>query len=378
MVAGLNVEQEPRRISAISLARRVSEELGEKRGDLGTSRSLIGYAIRLESRVAAQTRCVYATTGLVMRMLEREDELQGITHLILDEVHERTLDSDFLLVVLRRLMARRPTLRVVLMSATVNAQRFAEYMGSTPVLNIPGRTYPVETKFLEDAVEVSQYQIGSDTYSSEGPIEEDDEQTDSTTQKDRVFGIKGYSAATCDTLFRLDEYRIAFDLIVRLLETIATKERFANYSKAILVFLPGLAEIRRLNDQLAGHPTFRSGWYICSLHSSIAMEEQEQAFNLPPDGVRKIVLSTNIAETGVTIPDITCVIDTGKHREMRFDERRQLSRLIEVFISKANAKQRRGRAGRVQNGLCFHLFTRARHDEIVCSTCFADCSSDRC
>lgn len=356
----------------------MSDELGEKKGDLGTSRSLIGYAIRLESRVAAQTRCVYATTGIVMRMLERADELQGITHLILDEVHERTLDNDFLLVVLRRLMARRPTLRVVLMSATVNANRFAEYMGSAPILNIPGRTYPVETKFLEDAVEVSQYQIGSDTYRSEGPIEEDDERTDSTVQKDRVFGIKGYSAATCDTLFRLDEYRIAFDLIVRLLETIATKERFTNYSKAILVFLPGLAEIRRLNDLLAGHPTFRNGWYVCSLHSSIAMEEQEQAFNLPPDGVRKIVLSTNIAETGVTIPDITCVIDTGKQREMRFDERRQLSRLIEVFVSKANAKQRRGRAGRVQNGLCFHLFSKARHDEIVRSTSFADYSSDGC
>lgn len=362
----INAKQEPRRISAISLARRVSEELGEKKGDLGTSRSLIGYAIRLESRVAAQTRCVYATTGIVMRMLERRDELQDVTHLVLDEVHERTLDSDFLLIVLRKLMSQRPALRVVLMSATVNAKRFSDYMGSAPILTIPGRTFPVETKYLEDAVEIAQYKISSDTARSERPDDENDDQVDSMGQKDRVFGIKGYSSATCDTLLRLDEYRIAFDLIVRLLETVATKNHLAEYSKAILVFLPGLAEIRRLNDMLAGHPTFRTGWYICSLHSSIAMEEQEQAFNLPPEGVRKIVLSTNIAETGVTIPDITCVVDTGKHREMRFDERRQLSRLIEVFISRANAKQRRGRAGRVQNGLCFHLFTKARHDNNVC------------
>ena len=328
----------------------------------------MGYAIRLESRVSAQTRLVYATTGIVMRMLERSDELQDITHLVLDEVHERTLDSDFLLIVLKKLMARRPSLKVVLMSATLNAGRFSEYMGGAPIINVPGRTYPVETLYLEDAIKVSKYKVESDGARLPESDEEEEALADPTKKKERVYCIKGYSTAVCETLFRLNEYQIAFDLIVRLLECIATEARYADYSKAILIFLPGLAEIRRLNDSLSGHPLFRQGWYIYPLHSTIAMEEQEQAFSLPPNGIRKIVLSTNIAETGVTIPDITCVIDTGRHREMRFDERRQLSRLIEVFISRANAKQRRGRAGRVRNGLCFHLFTKNRHDCIVSGT----------
>ncbi|PQE26304.1 helicase associated domain-containing protein [Rutstroemia sp. NJR-2017a BBW] len=285
---------EPRRISAISLARRVSEELGERKNDLGTSRSLVGYAIRLESNTSKETRLIYATTGIVMRMLEGSNDLRDITHIVLDEVHERTIDSDFLLIVLRKLMVRRPDLKVVLMSATVDADRFSKYLDGAPVLNVPGLT--------------------------------------------------------------------------QLIAKIAVDDRLIMYSKAILVFLPGIAEIRQLNDMLLGHPTFSSDWYIYPLHSTIASEDQEAAFLVPPPGTRKIVLATNIAETGITIPDVTCVIDTGKHREMRFDERRQLSRLLETFISKANAKQRRGRAGRVQEGLCFHLFTKYRHDQLSVSS----------
>ena len=144
---------EPRRISAISLARRVSEEFGERKVDLGTLRSLVGYAIRLESQISDQSRLVYATTGIVMRMLESSNNLGDITHLVLDEVHERSIDSDFLLIVLRKLLMRRQNLKVVLMSATVDAQRFSDYLDQAPILNVPGRTFPVETQYLEDAIE---------------------------------------------------------------------------------------------------------------------------------------------------------------------------------------------------------------------------------
>ena len=144
---------EPRRISAISLARRVSEELGERKGDIGTLRSLVGYAIRLESQISDQSRLIYATTGIVMRMLEGSNNLEDITHLVLDEVHERTIDSDFLLIILRKLLIRRQELKVILMSATVDAARFSEYLGKAPILNVPGRTFPVETRYLEDAIE---------------------------------------------------------------------------------------------------------------------------------------------------------------------------------------------------------------------------------
>lgn len=147
---------EPRRISAISLARRVSEELGERKNEVGTSRSLIGYAIRLESRLVRETRLVYATTGIVIRMLE-SDGLQEITHLILDEVHERSIESDFLLIVLRRLLIKRPSLKVVLMSATVDAAKFQKYFNGAPVLTVPGRTFPVST-FLAPSSESSLVQ----------------------------------------------------------------------------------------------------------------------------------------------------------------------------------------------------------------------------
>lgn len=356
---------EPRRISAISLARRVSEELGENKGDLGTPRSLVGYSIRLEANTSRETRLVYATTGIVMRMLEGSNDLKDITHLVLDEVHERSIDSDFLLIVLKKLLLRRKDLKVVLMSATVDAERFSNYLGGAPVLNVPGRTFPVRVQFLEDAVELTGYSIDQ-----KGPklIDEDDDleaEVETSLKPDLLKSLSQYSPRTRNTLSQLDEYRIEFDLIVQLIGRIATDPNLVPFSHAILVFLPGIAEIRTLNDMLLGDKQFSEEWLVYPMHSTIASEEQEAAFLVPPPGMRKIVLATNIAETGITIPDVTCVIDTGKQREMRFDERRQLSRLIDTFISRANAKQRRGRAGRVQEGLCYHLFTKYRHDSIM-------------
>ena len=307
---------QPRRISAISLARRVSEELGERKGDVGTFRSVVGFSIRLESNFTPETRLVYATTGIVMRMLERSDDLGDITHLILDEVHERTIDSDFLLIVLRKLLARRSDLKVVLMSATLNAQRFSDYLGGAPVMNVPGHAFPVDTKYLEDAVEITSFKPKSGSHGGTESVEYDDDD-DAANIPSQIADLQGYSPKTLTTLANFDEYRINYGLIVRLLETIATSESYRFYSKAVLIFLPGMAEIRRLSDMVKGHRTFTHGWYIHALHSTIATDEQERAFLVPPPGIRKIVLATNIAETGITIPDVTCVIDTGKHKEMR-------------------------------------------------------------
>ncbi|KAK4120089.1 P-loop containing nucleoside triphosphate hydrolase protein [Parathielavia appendiculata] len=357
---------EPRRISAISLARRVSEELGEGKADLGTSRSLVGYSIRLESNTTRETRLVYATTGIVMRMLEGSNDLDEITHLVLDEVHERSIDSDFLLIVLKKLLLRRKDLKVVLMSATVDAERFSKYLGGAPVLTVPGRTFPVRVAYLEDAIELTGYTVDQRNQEKLTELDDDIEpEVDTTSKPELLKELRQYSARTRNTLAQMDQYRIEYDLIVQLISKIAVDPDYVSYSKAILVFLPGIAEIRTLNDMLLGDRFFADSWLVYPMHSSIASEEQEAAFLIPPPGMRKIVLATNIAETGITIPDVTCVIDTGKHREMRFDERRQLSRLIDSFISRANAKQRRGRAGRVQEGLCFHLFTKYRHDNAM-------------
>ncbi|KAF2134411.1 P-loop containing nucleoside triphosphate hydrolase protein [Dothidotthia symphoricarpi CBS 119687] len=346
---------EPRRISAISLAQRVSEELGEAPKELGTARSLVGYAIRLESKTSAQTRLVYATVGVVLRMLESSRGLEEVTHLVIDEVHERSIDTDFLLIILRSLMERRPELKVILMSATVDAARFSRYLNDAPILTVPGRTFPVQTRYLEDAIELTHYAGSSGDAQNNGNTSGNDDDEITTEKSGIPSKLPGYSPATRNVLSSYDEYAIDYSLVVRLIETVAFSPQLSRFSSAVLVFLPGIAEIRQLNDMLVSHPSFDANWLVYPLHSTISSEDQQAAFLLPPPGV----------QTGVTIPDITCVIDTGKHKEMRFDERRQLSRLTQSFISRANAKQRRGRAGRVQEGLCFHLFTKYRHDNLM-------------
>ncbi|KAI0335964.1 P-loop containing nucleoside triphosphate hydrolase protein [Cubamyces sp. BRFM 1775] len=379
---------EPRRISAISLAQRVSRELGEPAGACGTGNSLVGYAIRLESNINRRTRLAYVTNGIALRMLEGGSGQGGqgtafdeITHIIIDEVHERTIESDFLLIVLKSLLVQRPELKIVLMSATLEAEKISNYFGGCPVLSVPGRTYPVDVRFLEDAVEFTRWKVtegspyarrGKDKfYRNKARLEwtEDtaagDDDDDDAGQQENVTLEKRYSPETISTVNLLDERLIPYDLIVRLLERICFEDPdYEVYSSAILIFMPGMGEIRRLNDILTEHRSFGADeqFRIYPLHSTISSDQQGAVFDIPPPGVRKIVIATNIAETGITIPDITCVIDTGKHREMRFDEKRQISRLIETFIARSNAAQRRGRAGRVQSGLCFHLFTKARHD----------------
>ena len=259
---------------------------------------------------------IYATTGIVMRMLEASNDLKDITHIVLDEVHERTIDSDFLLIVLRKLMVRRPDLKVVLMSATVDAARFSKYLEGAPVLNVPGRTFPVTVKYLEDAVELTGFSAfdngGQEKFTDlDDDVDIPDGELTDSAKAEYTKQLRGYSSKTRNTVSQIDEYRIDFELVAQLIAKIATDDSLTSYSKAILVFLPGIGEIRQLNDMLCGHPLFSSNWYIYPLHSTIASEDQEAAFLVPPPGTRKIVLATNIAETGITIPDVTCVIDTG-------------------------------------------------------------------
>ncbi|GAA5902381.1 hypothetical protein JCM6882_000515 [Rhodosporidiobolus microsporus] len=371
---------EPRRISAISLAQRVSTELGEPPNACGTRNSLVGYSIRLDSAVSASTRIVYATTGIVLRMLEGKESLADVTHIIIDEVHERSIDSDFLLIVLREILEVRKDLKVILMSATVDAEKIADYMGGCPVVRVPGRTFPVTPYYLEDVVELTRYRLDPHSDSpyvarnkrsyglkprkgvDDIPLDDDDEDDPPSNSSEITQApISKQSRITLDCM---DHHAINYDLIVSLLENLCFyRQDLVPFSSAILIFLPSLESIRRLTDTLEAHNAFGSNQFlILPLHSTISNENQGLVFNVPRPGIRKIVISTNIAETGVTIPDITAVIDTGKHREMRFDEKRQISRLVETFVAQSNAAQRRGRAGRVREGVCFHLFTRHRQD----------------
>ncbi|KZT42570.1 P-loop containing nucleoside triphosphate hydrolase protein [Sistotremastrum suecicum HHB10207 ss-3] len=383
---------EPRRISALSLAHRVSQELGESTTSLGSSGGLVGYAIRLENTISRNTRLAYVTNGIALRMLEKDSSMGSsafdeITHIIIDEVHERTIESDFLLLLLRKLMEERKDLKIILMSATVEAEKVASYFGGCPILRIPGRTFPVEVRYLEDVLEMTGWSIDEasplavrdnyrlarqtkaklgvkDQHALDPALDDDD---DGYTMLGERNLKKQYSAQTISTIRLLDERQIPYELIVRLLECLCFEDlNLQQHSGAILIFLPGLGEIKHLNDLLMEHAMFGEEqlFRVYPLHSTISNENQGAVFDIPPLGIRKIVIATNIAETGITIPDITSVIDVGKHREMRFDEKRQISRLTESFIAKSNASQRRGRAGRVQAGVCFCLFTEERHAQM--------------
>ncbi|KAF4623096.1 hypothetical protein D9613_001917 [Agrocybe pediades] len=362
---------EPRRISAISLAQRVAFELCDP-PNVGSANSLVGYSIRLENNISRNTRLAFVTNGIALRMLEGGSGQGGngtafdeITHLIIDEWNDLILS------------------KVILMSATLDAEKISNYFGNCETLQVPGRTFPVEVQYLEDAIEYTNWRVSEDSpyarrlndkfykgkkrpeWSEDLNGVDDDDDDDINDNQDTAVKLeKRYSPETAYTLNNIDERLIPYDLIIRLLEKMCYEDQtYISYSQAILIFMPGLGEIRRLHDILSDHPVFGSNAFkLYPLHSTLSSESQGAVFDVPPVGIRKIVIATNIAETGITIPDITCVIDTGKHREMRFDEKRQISRLIETFVAKSNAAQRRGRAGRVQTGLCFHLFTRVRYE----------------
>ncbi|QRW22773.1 Helicase associated domain (HA2) [Rhizoctonia solani] len=299
---------EPRRISAISLAQRVSRELGEPPNAVGTMSSLIGYSVRLESNITRNTRLAFITNGIALRMLESDGKggtaFDEITHIIIDEVHERSIESDFLLIVLKSMIKHRPDLKIVLMSATVDAEKVSAYFGGPnicPVLMVPGRTFPVKVQYLEDAIEFTNWRIDDDS-----PYALRNKAFAHTKSKKLEWSEETAIAEDEDeeNLASATPRRIPYDLILRLLEKICLEDsKHSNYSAAVLVFLPGLNEIRQLTDILGAHRDFGTqAFRIYPLHSSLPSESQTAVFEIPPPGIRKIVISTNIAETGVTIP----------------------------------------------------------------------------
>ncbi|XP_074006369.1 putative ATP-dependent RNA helicase DHX57 [Numenius arquata] len=378
---------QPRRISAISVAERVAKERTERIG------LTVGYQIRLESVKSSATRLLYCTTGVLLRRLEGDLTLQGITHVIVDEVHERTEESDFLLLVLKDIMVQRPDLRVILMSATLNAELFSQYFHSCPIINIPGRAFPVDQFFLEDVIAMTRYvledsspyrrkkkqeskQDGRHKRTAFEEVEEDlrragilegsdtvvrDSDPDQKlTLKQLLTRYKGVNKTVLKTMSVMDLDKVNLELIEALLEWIVAG-RHSYPAGAVLIFLPGLAEIKMLYEQLQSNALFNNRHskrcVVYPLHSSLSSEEQQSVFLRPPAGVIKIIISTNIAETSVTIDDVVYVIDSGKMKEKRYDPSKGMESLEDTFVSKANALQRKGRAGRVASGVCFHLFS---------------------
>ncbi|KAF8421014.1 P-loop containing nucleoside triphosphate hydrolase protein [Tirmania nivea] len=343
---------QPRRISALGLADRVAEE---RYANVGQE---VGYVIRGDSKSKqGVTKITFVTTGVLLRKMQMaggrkegaEDEgvwggLEGVSHVVVDEVHERSLDTDFLLVLLKRALTVRKDLKVVLMSATVDADTFVDYFkkdGMTvDMVEIEGRTFPVQDFYLEDVVKKTDFELFNGP--SKGPTE---------SGLDNI--VDPYVSATIRALGD----RINYALIAQTVRYIDAQ--LAKKEGGILIFLPGTMEIRRTLEAIQRLPLGNQRFHILPLHAALTPRDQQAVFPLAPQGKRKVVCATNVAETSITIPDIAAVIDTGRVKETSYAPDSDMVRLLETWASKAACKQRKGRAGRVRAGSCYKLYTKA-------------------
>ena len=308
-VRGLIGHTQPRRLAARTVADRISSELGTPLGQA------VGYQVRFTDRVGEDTLVKLMTDGILLAELERDRSLRRYDTIIIDEAHERSLNVDFLLGYLARLLPRRPDLKLIITSATIDPERFSRHFGDAPIIEVSGRTYPVEVRYRP---------LGDDA---------DDD-------RDQTQGI----IEAVDELCREGQ-------------------------GDILVFLSGEREIRDTADALRGRSFPRSpgGVEILPLYARLAAAEQHRVFQ--PHGVRRVVLATNVAETSLTVPGIRYVVDPGTARISRYSHRTKVQRLPIEPISQASANQRKGRCGRTSDGICIRLY---REDDFTSRPAFTD------
>ncbi|BBH48213.1 ATP-dependent helicase HrpB [Pseudomonas sp. KU43P] len=296
---------EPRRLAARAAAERLASELGEKVGET------VGYRIRLDSKVGPKTRIEVVTEGILTRRLQADPALEGVGLLIFDEYHERSLDADLALALSlngRELLRDDPPLKILLMSATLEGERLSRLLDDAPVVSSEGRMYPVDIQWSRP--------------------------------------------------FQPGEF-----IEPRVLDCVL--QALADQAGSVLVFLPGQAEIRRVHQSLQEALGERPDILLCPLHGELDLSAQRAAIDPAPEGLRKVVLATNIAETSLTIEGVRVVIDAGLARVPRFDPGSGMTRLDTQRISRASATQRAGRAGRLQPGVCYRLWSEAQHEQLA-------------
>jgi ATP-dependent helicase HrpA len=321
---------QPRRIAARSVAARIAQELG---GELG---GIVGYKVRFTDKVRADTAIKVMTDGILLAESQGDPLLSRYDTILIDEAHERSLNIDFLLGYLKTLLEKRDDLTVVITSATIDAERFSKHFNDAPVIEVSGRTYPVEVRWRPIEQEDSPSPASGRGAGGEGRL--DGRSKPSSQPFPRGGGGK----------------RETPDLNQAILD--ATDELAREGPGDILVFLPGEREIRDVAEALRKHHP--PGTEILPLFSRLSVAEQDAIFR-PTQALRRIVLATNVAETSLTVPGIRYVIDPGTARVKRYSARNKVEQLLVEKVSQASANQRAGRCGRVADGICIRLYDEA-------------------
>ena len=337
-VSGLIGHTQPRRIAARSVASRIAQELRSPLGEV------VGYKVRFNDKLSADSYVKLMTDGILLAETQSDKFLNGYDTIIIDEAHERSLNIDFLLGYLKQLLPKRPDLKIIVTSATIDADRFSNHFDGAPVIEVSGRTYPVEIRYRP---------LGNKTTMVAVEVPVDDGLDDIDRFAQDLMGIKRKPPRTeTRWLEEDDEEEVMEDAI---LDTAEDLLRLGDGD--ILVFLPGEREIRDTAEHLRKYqgrsPKLKS-IEILPLFARLSIEDQQKIFR--PSGQRRIVLATNVAETSLTVPGIKYVIDTGLARVNRYSPRAKVEQLQIEKISQAAAKQRAGRCGRVSNGICVRLY----------------------
>jgi len=391
---------QPRRIAATTLAERIAAERCQALGED------VGYQVPFGSR-AENARLVFCTLGVFRRRLLNDPDLLGVTHIIFDEVHERDKLADFNMIFVRDLLARRSDLRLMLMSATLQMDTFERYFQGAFKIRIPGRVFPVSELYLDEVAATLWKQpmfrqwlgpgilcggidipAGAEGDWNERAWKQIVFRNVKPEDRETLWGLKekGLEAKMTAPMTKarlmdglrkhdvLQQANLSFDypIIEALILHIDRMYKDAQKAQAdgeekaagtILVFLPGWGDIDQLQKRLLQNFDPKR-FKILPLHSQVTPEQQQEIFQPAPPGVRKIVLTTNIAEASITVEGTEFVIDTARAKEVSYDPYLKVGTLTTSWISKASSKQRAGRAGRTQGGLCFHLFCRERYNKV--------------
>ncbi len=327
--SGLIGHTQPRRIAASATGRRIAEELGTPFGEV------VGYKVRFTDNLAPGASVKLMTDGILLAETQTDPLLRAYDTIIIDEAHERSLNIDFLLGYLKQVLPKRPDLKLIVTSATIDAERFARHFGTetrpAPVIEVSGRLYPVEIRYRpvdEPSAAIKSAQ-GTTGRERDRPGQPRPDRAKSTRDADR-------------------------DLMEAIVD--AVDELCREGSGDVLVFLPGEREIREAAEALRKHHPPHTE--ILPLFARLSAEEQARVFK--PSNARRLVLATNVAETSLTVPGVRYVVDTGLARVKRYSYRNKVEQLQVESISQAAANQRSGRCGRVADGVCIRLFDEAR------------------